>query len=114
MLKKFATANDIEFDSKDFEIAKLTSKTKANQERPTKKKELIEKLLTYIDLECFFEEQVIVDIKEATNSERINMIVQTKELRKIEMFLKDIEFRKTFLNSVNYYTIQNLLKRYIK
>jgi len=28
--------------------------------------------------------------------------------------IKDIDFRKTLLDSVNYYNISNLLKRYIK
>jgi len=35
-------------------------------------------------------------------------------MRAIEIMIKEIDFRKTLLDSVNFYTISNLLKRYIK
>jgi len=61
MIKKFANHNQISFDSKNFEIAKLTGKVK--NLHPATKKELLEKLTNYIELECFFDHQLLEAIK---------------------------------------------------
>jgi hypothetical protein len=62
MIKKFANHNHIGFDSKSFEIAKLTGKPK--NLHPATKKELLEKLSNYMDLECYFDPQLLENIKQ--------------------------------------------------
>jgi hypothetical protein len=74
-IRKYANSQNLDFDAKNFDLAKLTcNRMKKNKEMPKNKKDMIEKLISYMDFSCFFDEDMIEDVAEKLKNQRKTLV----------------------------------------
>ena len=99
-IRKYANSQNLDFDAKNFDLAKLTcNRMLKNKEMPKNKKDMVEKLVSYMDFSCFFDEEMMDDVANKLKVHRQTMVQQTYELKQLERLVINTDFSDSLHNS---------------